>query len=177
MADHPGRIPGAEELGLRAAAQRLVGEYFARLDRADVEGVLELYAEDAALEDVKGKNAIRQSILDSSGAVAGKTVPHLPVNIRAAVVDDSVVVDYTVIVYSLDGPGPYPAVAIINQRQIHRRTAPDGSLRIVDHRVQGYDFGQGSEGGDPQRMARAGSRYDTTETITGRLFTSLSCRT
>ena len=140
MADYPGRIPDAEELGLRAAAHRLVGEYFSRLDRADVEGVLELYAEDATLEDVKGKNAIRQTILDSSGAVAGKTMPHLPVNIRALAVDDCVVVDYTVIAYSLEGPGPYPAVAILNQRQIHKRTAPDGSLQIVEHRVQGYDF-------------------------------------
>jgi len=140
MADNPGRIPGAEELGLRAAAQRLVGEYFSRLDRADVEGVLELYTEDATLEDVKGKNAIRQSILDSSGAVAGKTMPHLPVNIRVSVAGDCVVVDYTVVAFSLEGPGPYPAVAIFNQRQIQKRTAPDGSLRIVEHRVQGYDF-------------------------------------
>jgi ketosteroid isomerase-like protein len=140
MADFPGRVPDAEELGLRVAAQHLVGEYFARLDRADVDGVLELYAEDATLEDAKGKNAIRQSILDNSGAVAGKTMPHLPVNIRASAVDDHVVVDYTVVAYSLEGPGPYAAVAILNQRQIHKRTAADGSLQIVEHRVHGYDF-------------------------------------
>jgi hypothetical protein len=140
MADHPGRVPDAEELGLRAAAHRLVGEYFSRLDRADVEGVLELYAEDAILESVKGKAAIRQSILDSSGAVAGKTMPHLPVNIRASAVDDGVVVDFTVVAYSLAGPGPYPAVAILSQRQVHKRTGPDGSLRIAEHYVQGYDF-------------------------------------
>jgi hypothetical protein len=140
VADDPGRIPDAQELGLRAAAARLVGEYFARLDRADVEGVLELYAEDATLGGAKGKNAIRQSILDSSGAVAGKTMPHLPVNIRARSVDDHVVVDYTVVAYSLEGPGPYPAVAILTQRQILKRAAPDGHLRIVEHRVQGYGF-------------------------------------
>jgi hypothetical protein len=79
-------------------------------------------------------------ILDSSGAVAGKTMPHLPVNIRASAVDGRVVVDYTVVAYSVEGPGPYPAVAILNQRQVQQPTAPDGSLRIVEHRVQGYDF-------------------------------------
>jgi ketosteroid isomerase-like protein len=140
MADFPGRVPDVEELGLRAAAHRLVGEYFARLDRADVEGVLELYAEDATLEDAEGKDAIRQIILDNSGAVAGRTIPHLPINIRAAAIDDRVIVDYTVVAYSLEGPGPYQAVAILNQRQIQKRTAQDGSLQIVEHRVQGYDF-------------------------------------
>ena len=89
MADYPGRVPDVEELRLRSAAHRLVGEYFARLDRADVEGVLELYAEDATFEDFKGKNAIRQIILDNSGAVAGRTMPHLPINIRAAAISSN----------------------------------------------------------------------------------------
>jgi hypothetical protein len=139
MTDCPGRIPDVEELGLRAAAERLVSEYFARLDRADVEGLLELYADDAVLQDVTGKAAIRQVILSTSAAVAGKNSPHIPTNIRAASVDDGVAVDYTVVAYLQEGPGPYPAVAILNQRQILKRSASDGCLRIVEHRVQGFD--------------------------------------
>lgn len=140
MSDHPGRVPDVEEVALRAAAQRVVGEYYARLDHADVEGLLELYADDATLEGATGKEEIRQTILRSSGAVAGRKSPHLPTNIRAAAVDDSVVVDYTVVVYLQEGPGPYPATAILNQRQVLKRSGPDGHLLIVDHRVQGYDL-------------------------------------
>jgi len=118
-----------------------VSEYFARLDRADVEGVLELYADDAVLQEAKGKEAIRQAILSSSAAVAGKNSPHIPTNIRAASIDDGVAVEYTVVAYLQEGPGPYPAIAILNQRQILKRSAPDGSLQIVEHRVQGFDLG------------------------------------
>jgi hypothetical protein len=145
VTDYPGRIPDVVELGLRAAAERLVSEYFARLDRADVEGVLELYADDAVLQDAKGKDAIRQAILSSSAAVAGKRSPHIPTNIRAASIDDGVAVDYTVVAYLQEGPGPYPAIAILNQRQILKRSAPDGSLQIVEHRVQGFDLAQPQE--------------------------------
>jgi ketosteroid isomerase-like protein len=136
----PGRIPDVAELALRAAGERLVGEYFARLDRADVDGLLELYADDAVLAGAKGKEAIRQAILGSSGAVAGKDSPHIPANIRAAVAGDSVVVDYTVVAYLREGPGPYPAIAILSQRQILKRSPADGNLRIVEHQVTGYDL-------------------------------------
>ena len=116
-----------------------MSEYFARLDRADVEGLLELYADDAVLQDAKGKAAIRQAILSTSAAVAGKNSPHIPTNIRAVSIDDGVAVDYTVVAYLQEGPGPYPAIAILNQRQILKRSASDGSLQIVEHRVQGFD--------------------------------------
>jgi ketosteroid isomerase-like protein len=145
VTDYPGRIPDAAELALRAAAERLVGEYFARLDRADVEGVLELYADDAVLQAVKGKDAIRQAIVSSSAAVAGQKSPHIPTNIRAASIGDGVAVDYTVVAYLQEGPGPYPAVAILNQRQILKRSASDGSLQIAEHRVQGFDLEQPQE--------------------------------
>jgi hypothetical protein len=143
MNDYPGRIPDAEELGLRAAAERLVGEYFARLDRADIDGLLELYADDATLQGAKGKEAIRHAVLGSSAAVAGKDSPHIPTNIRAASIEDGVAVDYTVVAYLREGPGPYPAIAILNQRQIMKRSASDGSLQIVEHQVTGFDLPQG----------------------------------
>ena len=72
--------------------------------------------------------------------MAGKKSPHIPTNIRAASIDDGVAVDYTVVAYLQEGPGPYPAIAILNQRQILKRSASDGSLQIVEHRVQGFDL-------------------------------------
>jgi len=131
-----------EELALRGAAHRLVAELFARLDRADVEGMVELYAEDATLEGAEGKDAIRQAIRDSSGAVRGTPTAHVLSNVRATVIDDRVVVDYTVVGYVLEGPGPYAANVILNQRQVHSQSS-DGSLRIVEHRVEGYDLNKG----------------------------------
>jgi ketosteroid isomerase-like protein len=141
VVDFPGRAPDLEELALRAAAHCVVTELFARLDRADVEGVLELYAEDATLEAAEGKSAIRQAILHSSGAVTGTPTAHVVTNVRASTIGDGVVVDYMVVAYALDGPGPYAANVILNQRQILKRSS-DGNLRIVEHRVQGYDLSQ-----------------------------------
>jgi ketosteroid isomerase-like protein len=143
MTDYPGRIPDAKELALRSAAQRLVSEYFARLDRADVEGLLELYADDATLQGAKGKDEIRQSIMANSAAVHGRNSPHSPLNIRAAADGDGVVVDYTVVAYMLDEPGPYAAHAILNQRQVLKPRAADGALQIVEQLVHGFDLGQG----------------------------------
>jgi ketosteroid isomerase-like protein len=143
MSDYPGRIPDVAELGLRAAAQHLVSEYFARLDRADVEGLLELYADDAVLQDAKGKAAIREAIVSSSAAVAGQDSPHIPTNIRAASTGDGVAVEYAVVAYLREGPGPYPAIAILDQRQILKRSAADGRLPIVEHQVTGFDLPRG----------------------------------
>jgi hypothetical protein len=139
--DFPGRLPDAEELALRSAAQSVVIEMFARLDRADVEGVLELYAEDAILEGAEGKSAIRQSILRSAGAVNGRPTAHIVTNLRAWAQDDGVAVEYRVVAYELDGTGPHPAHIILAQRQI-QKLGPDGNLRIAEHRVEGYDLSE-----------------------------------
>jgi plasmid stabilization system protein ParE len=143
MIDHPGRIPDVEELRVRAAAEHLVGEYFARLDRADVDGLLELYADDATLQGARGKAAIRQAILGSSAAVAGRNSPHIPTNIRAASAGGRVVVDYTLVADLQEGPGPYPVIAILNQRQVLKRSASGGYLQIMEHQILGFDLGQG----------------------------------
>ncbi len=139
VTDFPGRVPDAEELALRAAASAVVTELFARLDRADVDGVLELYAEGAVLEGAKGKDAIRESVIHSSGAVSGRPTAHIVTNLRASPTDGVVVVEYTVVAYDLEGSGPYAANVILNQRQVQERS-PDGNLRIVEHRVEGYDL-------------------------------------
>jgi hypothetical protein len=120
----------------------VVTEYFARLDRADVEGVLELYDEEAVLEGARGRDAIRQSILQSAGAVNGRPTAHIVTNLRASAAQGRVAVDFTVVAYALEGSGPYAASVILNQRQIQKRS-PDGNLRIVEHRVMGYELNQG----------------------------------
>jgi ketosteroid isomerase-like protein len=135
-------VPDGEELALCAAASRLVIELFARLDSADVEGVVELYAEDAVLEGANGKGAIRQSVINSAGAVAGRPTAHIVTNVTASATGGRVAVDYTVVAYTLEGPGPYAPSVILNQHQILER-GPDGNLRIVEHRVKGYDLEAG----------------------------------
>ncbi len=57
--------------------------------------------------------------------------------------DDGVAVDYTVVAYMLDEPGPYAAHAILNQRQVLKPRAADGALQIVEQLVHGFDLGQG----------------------------------
>jgi hypothetical protein len=138
--DDPGRLPDADEVALRTAGQAVVTELFARLDRRDFEGAVELYAEDAVLEGARGKSEIRETILRSVTANAGQPTNHTVTNVRAAVTGHAeIVVYYTVVAYRLGGPGPYAAHAILNQQQI-LRVAVDGHLRISEHRVEGYDL-------------------------------------
>lgn len=137
----PGRVPDADEVGLMLAGQAVVTELFARLDRRDFEGAVELYAEDAVLEGAKGQSEIRETILRSVASNAGQPTSHTVTNVRAAVTGHGeIVVHYTVVAYRLGGPGPYVAHAIINQQQT-LRVAVDGNLRIAEHRVEGYDLG------------------------------------
>jgi hypothetical protein len=138
--DDPGRVPDAGEVGLGAAGQAVVTELFARLDRRDFEGALDLYAEDAVLEGARGKSEIRETMLRSVASNAGQPTSHTVTNIRTAVTDrGAVVVDYTIVAYRLGGPGPYAAHAIIDQQQT-LRVAAGGNLRITEHRVSGYDL-------------------------------------
>jgi hypothetical protein len=137
--DDPGRVPNAEEIALRSAGQAVVTELFARIDRRDYEGALELYADDAVLEAAKGKAAIREKMLRSSAAEEGTPTSHVVTNVRASATDGTVVVHYTVVAYRLDGPGPYAAQVVLDQRQV-QKPSPEGNLRITEHRVQGYDL-------------------------------------
>ena len=49
MAKDPGHVPNAAELALLSAAQLVVTEVNARLDDGDIDGALDLYADDAVL--------------------------------------------------------------------------------------------------------------------------------
>ena len=74
------------------------------MDAGDIEGALELYADDAVLQAVKGKPAIRQTMLHSSAAGAGTPACHVVSNMRCVTEDDSVAVHCTVVAYLLDSP-------------------------------------------------------------------------
>jgi hypothetical protein len=139
MGNDPGRVPDAAELALRSAAQLMVVEVNARMDAGDIEGALELYADDAVLQAVKGKPAIRQTMLHSSAAGAGTPACHVVSNMRCVTEDDSVAVHCTVVAYLLDSPRPYGANVILNVHYV-MKPASDGNLRIVEQRVDDYEL-------------------------------------
>ena len=139
MSNDPGHVPDGPELALLWAAQSVVTEVNTRMDAGDLEGALDLYAEDAVLQAVRGKPAIHQTMLHSSAAGAGKPACHVVTNVRAAVDGDAVVVQCTLIAYLLDGPRPYGANAVLNVRYVLKQSAA-GNLRIIEQRVEGYDL-------------------------------------
>ena len=139
MADDPGHVPDGAELGRRSAAQFMVTEVNARMDAGDIDGALELYAEDAVLQDVRGKPAIRQTMLHSSAAGAGRPACHVVSNIRCSTEGDSVLVHCTVVAYLLDSPRPYGANAILNVHYL-MKPGSDANLRIVEQRVDDYEI-------------------------------------
>jgi ketosteroid isomerase-like protein len=139
MADDPGHVPDPAELGLRSAAQLLVVEVNARMDAGDIEGALELYAEDAILQAVRGKAAIRQTMRHSSAAGSGRSACHVVSNMRCSTQGDSVLVHCTMVAYLLDGPQPYGANAILKVHYVMKPLS-DGNLRIVEQRVDDYEL-------------------------------------
>jgi hypothetical protein len=138
----PGRVPAAGELALISAAQLVITELNARLDRFDIEGALDLYADDAVLEAVQGRDAIRQTIMHSGAAGSKRRACHVVSNVRAVTDEDAVVVDCTQVAYLLEGPPPYPANIILEVHYVLRPSA-DGSLRIVEQRIPGYHLTYG----------------------------------
>ena len=139
MADDPGHVPDPVELGLRSAAQLVVFELNARMDAGDIEGALELYAEDAVLQAVRGKAAIRQTMRHSSAAGTGQAACHVVSNMRCVTEGDSVLVHCTVVAYLLDSPRPYGANAILDLHYVMKPLS-DGNLRIVEQRVDDYEL-------------------------------------
>ena len=113
MAKDPGHVPNAAELGLLSAAQLVVTEANARLDDGDIDGALDLYADDAVLEaaggrDARRRDAIRQSIMRNAAAGAGRLALHVVSNVRAFTDDDAVVIDCRQVAYLLESRAPSP---------------------------------------------------------------------
>ena len=143
MTEDPGHVPDVAELALRSAAELVVNELNARLDRGDIEGALDLYAEDALLESAQGKDAIRKTIMHTSAAGLGRKACHVVSNFRGSVEGDTVVMDTTQIAFLIDGPPPWPANSVLLQVRYVLKPASDGNLRIVEQRVPGYELNYG----------------------------------
>ncbi len=143
MTKDPGHIPDVAELALRSAAEFVVNEVIARLDNGDVEGALDLYAEDAVLESVRGRDAIRQTIMHTAAAGLGRKACHVVSNLRGSIEGNTVVMDTTQIAFVIDGPPPWPANSVLLLVRYVLKPSSDGNLRIVEQRVPGYQLNYG----------------------------------
>ena len=143
MTKDPGHIPDMAELALRSAAEFVVSEVNTRLDNGDIEGALELYAEDAVLESVQGRDAIRQTIMHTAAAGRGRKACHVVSNFRGYVEGNTVVMDTTQIAFLIDGPPPWPANSVLLLVRYVLKPSSDGKLRIVEQRVPGYKLNHG----------------------------------
>jgi ketosteroid isomerase-like protein len=137
--EDPGRVPSADEAASRLASFAVVIEVFTRLDAKDIDSALELYADDATFLQAQGKEAIKDTMVRGMAPNADKRSRHVITNLRASRVDHvDIAVEYTAVAFTLDGPGPYAARAVFDQRQVHRLEA-DGRLRVVDHQILGFE--------------------------------------
>lgn len=134
----PTAVPTLDQGVLLLAAHALVAELFARIDRADIDDAAELYAEDASFLGARGPAEIRQTMQRGLEANAGHRSRHVIGNVRSGITEDgSVLVEYTVVAYTLDGTGPPAPRTVIDQEQVVRRR-PDGRLEIAEHRLLGF---------------------------------------
>lgn len=132
-------MPDAEETAVRHAGQALPAEYFARIDRVDLDGAVELYAEDATFLGARGRHQIRQRMEQGLAPNAGNRSRHVIANLRSSLVDrDTLLVEYTAVAYTLDGSSPVATRSVFDQEMVIRR-GPDGWLRIADHRILGFE--------------------------------------
>jgi hypothetical protein len=143
-----GAIPGSEDWGLLLAGPAVTVEYFARLDRRDRAGALDLYAEDARFLGARGREAIGAVMERGLAPNAGHRTRHVVANLTARCADAGVVVSYTVLAHTLDDGGGPPALRTVLDQEMHLRPVPGGPLRIVEHRIFGFD---------PERLRAEGS--------------------
>jgi hypothetical protein len=135
----PGSVPDVELTARQLACHHVVTEVFARLDAGDVDGALALYADDAELLGARGRSDIKAAMLRGMAPNAGKRTRHVISNLRASAIDDrTMLVEYTAVTYTLEGPGPYPPRSVFDQEQ-QLRADHDGVLRVVRHRIFGFE--------------------------------------
>jgi hypothetical protein len=134
----PTAVPSPDEWILLLATHALVAELFARIDRGDVDEAAGLYAEDASFLGARGPVEIQQTMRRGLEANLGHRSRHVIGNVRSGIAEDgSVLVEYTVVAYTLDGTGPPVPRTVIDQEQVVRRR-PDGRLEIAEHRLLGF---------------------------------------
>ncbi len=135
----PGFVPDLEETAVRHAGQAFPAEYFARIDRVDLDGAVELYTEDATFLGARGRAQIRQRMEQGLAPNAGNRSRHVVANVRSSLVNrDTLLVEYTAVAYTLDGSSPVATRSVFDQEMLIRR-GPDGWLRIADHRIIGFE--------------------------------------
>jgi ketosteroid isomerase-like protein len=127
---------GDEDAALCLAGQALVAEFFDRVDRGVLDDAVGLYAADAVFLGAQGRSAIRETMVRGLAPNADKRTRHVVGNVRSYPDGGVLVVRYTALAYTLDGPGPYAARSVLDQEMCMRR-GPDGRLQIVEHRIFG----------------------------------------
>jgi hypothetical protein len=124
-------------MGLRMAGESLVVEFFARVDRVDLDRAVALYADEAVFLGARGRVEIRAVMERGLAAHSGVRTRHVIGNLRSHVVGGMVLVEYTNVAYTLDGSGE--ARSVLDQEML-LRPQPGSGLRIVEHRIMGYEL-------------------------------------
>jgi hypothetical protein len=125
------------DAAFQLAAQDLVIELFARIDAKDIDGAVSLYAVDAVFLGARGRHEIREVMLRGLAPNAGQRSRHVIANVRSVPLDDdSVLVRYTAVAYTMDGTAPVAVRSILDQEQVVRRR--DGVLEVAEQRIPGF---------------------------------------
>ncbi len=139
--ERPGSVPEADEQGRLIAAPSVVTEYFARVDRRDLDSAVDLYADDATFMGATGKGAIRTVMERGLAPNAHRRTRHVVANVRASHVDQATVrIEYTALAYTLDPPAP-PVLRTVLDQEMYLRPDQEGRLRIADHRILDFQLG------------------------------------
>lgn len=130
--------PTLREMALLLSGQNFVAEYFARVDRRDVDGAVLMYAEDAVFLGALGRAEIRRTMEKGLAAHADRPTRHVIANVRASLRDPvTVLVEYTALAYTLGTDGPLSPRSILDQ-EMHMRAGDADRLLIAEHRIAGF---------------------------------------
>ncbi|WP_238429833.1 nuclear transport factor 2 family protein [Frankia nepalensis] len=130
-----GMVPAFDEVARRLACADVVLEIFRSFDAHDIDGALEFYADDAVFLGVTGREAIKEKMRAGLAPNAARRSRHVIGNLQASALDSRVMlVRYTAVTHTLDGPGPYPPRSVLDQEQEHR-CEPDGTMRVIRHHI------------------------------------------
>jgi len=124
--------------------ESLVVELFSLIDRLDLDGAVELYADDAVFLGARGRPEIRRTMERGLASHADVRTRHVIGNLRSHVVRGAVLVEFTNVAYTIPGPEEVPggsvlARSVLDQEMLMRRD-PDARLRIAEHRIIGYEL-------------------------------------
>ena len=135
----PGAIPDPTSVATLLAAEDLVVGYFTSVDGGRIAAAASLYTDDARFLGECGREAIRLAMERWRAANASVRSRHVIANLRSTKVgQDTVVVRYTALAYTLDSAGG-PALRSVLDQEMTLVVTDGRSLRIADHRIFGFD--------------------------------------